>query len=49
MAAPCLVRPVGAGERAAWEPLWQGYLRFYKASVPPEVTDIAWGAAARSE
>ena len=25
------VRPVGADERAAWQPLWAGYLAFYKA------------------
>lgn len=36
------IRPVGEDERAAWEPLWQGYLTFYKASVPAENTDTAW-------
>lgn len=36
------IRPVGADERAAWEPLWQGYLTFYKTSVPPETTDATW-------
>ena len=36
------IRPVGSDERAAWEPLWQGYLTFYKASVPPETTDATW-------
>lgn len=42
MAAPILIRPVGANERAAWEPLWQGYLKFYKASVPQAATNTAW-------
>jgi len=43
MAAPDIViRPVGADERAAWEPLWKGYLDFYKTSVPKEVYDITW-------
>lgn len=42
MTAGILVRPVGADERAAWEPLWQGYLKFYKASVPQVATDTAW-------
>jgi GNAT superfamily N-acetyltransferase len=37
-----LVRPVGADERAAWEPLWRGYLKFYQAEVPPAATDTAW-------
>jgi GNAT superfamily N-acetyltransferase len=37
-----VIRPVGADERAAWEPLWRGYLDFYKASQAPDATDIAW-------
>ncbi len=37
-----VIRPLGAGERAAWEPLWRGYLDFYKTSQTPEATDIAW-------
>ena len=37
-----IIRPVGASERAAWEPLWRGYLDFYKASQAPDATDIAW-------
>jgi GNAT superfamily N-acetyltransferase len=36
------IRPVGADERAAWEPLWQGYLTFYKATLPPVASDTAW-------
>ena len=36
------IRPLEAADRAAWEPLWQGYLTFYKASLPPEVTDTTW-------
>jgi GNAT superfamily N-acetyltransferase len=36
------VRPVRPDERAAWEPLWQGYLAFYKTSVKPEVTERTW-------
>ncbi len=37
-----IVRPVRPEDRAGWELLWQGYLRFYKEDLPPEVTDIAW-------
>jgi len=37
-----LVRPVRPGDRAAWEPLWQRYLTFYKSSLPAEVTDATW-------
>jgi len=36
------IRPLRPDERAAWEPLWQGYLAFYKTSVKPEVTDTTW-------
>ncbi|HEY8268672.1 MAG TPA: GNAT family N-acetyltransferase [Xanthobacteraceae bacterium] len=37
-----VIRQIGAGERAAWEPLWQGYLDFYKSSQTPAATDITW-------
>ena len=37
-----VIRPVGADERAAWEPLWNGYLAFYKAALAPGATDVAW-------
>lgn len=36
------IRPLRPDERAAWEPLWQGYLTFYKTSVKPEVTETTW-------
>ncbi len=36
------IRPVGADERAAWEPLWKGYLDFYKVTLPKEVYDTTW-------
>jgi GNAT superfamily N-acetyltransferase len=42
MAGGIVIRPVGANERAAWEPLWKGYLDFYRASVPKEVYDATW-------
>src|SRR5690606_34026776 len=34
-----VVRPLAAADRAAWEPLWQGYQAFYRISLPPAVTD----------
>lgn len=37
-----LVRPLQVDERAAWEPLWYGYLTFYESQVSFETTDIAW-------
>ena len=43
MAKPNIViRPVGADERAAWEPLWNGYLTFYKATLADSASDVAW-------
>ena len=36
------IKPIGPNERAAWEPLWQGYLRFYESSQAPEATDVLW-------
>ncbi len=36
------IRPFRSGDREAWEPLWQGYLTFYKSTVPSEVTDTTW-------
>ncbi|MGP9812840.1 GNAT family N-acetyltransferase [Rhodopseudomonas sp. NSM] len=36
------IRPVGPDERAAWEPLWAGYLDFYKATLAPGTNDVTW-------
>jgi GNAT superfamily N-acetyltransferase len=37
-----IVRPLAAGDRAGWEPLWQGYLAFYETSLAPEVSDLTF-------
>ena len=37
-----VIRPIGDDERAAWEPLWRGYLTFYKTSQTPDATNITW-------
>lgn len=37
-----VLRPVAAGDRVQWEPLWRGYLAFYEKSVPEAVTDFTW-------
>jgi len=37
-----VILPVRADERADWEPLWTGYLAFYKTSVPAETYDVTW-------
>lgn len=36
------IRALTPDERAAWEPLWQGYLAFYESQVSPETTDVLW-------
>ena len=43
MSAPeIVIKPVGASERAAWEPLWKGYLDFYGTTVSRETYDTTW-------
>lgn len=37
-----LIRPLAPADRDAWEALWQGYLRFYRAELAPEVTEGTW-------
>lgn len=37
-----VVRPVTAADYAAWRPLWDGYVAFYGATVPDEVTDATF-------
>jgi GNAT superfamily N-acetyltransferase len=36
------IRAVEPDDHGAWAPLWEGYLRFYKAAVPEEATRVAW-------
>lgn len=36
------IRPLRPSERAAWEPLWQGYLDFYRSAVAPGNNDVLW-------
>ena len=36
------IRPLEPLDRAAWDPLWQGYLRFYEEDLPSEVSDRTW-------
>ncbi|MFY0730052.1 GNAT family N-acetyltransferase [Pseudomonas sp. NFX15] len=36
------IRQVTADDHAAWLPLWQAYLRFYKTELPQAVTQSAW-------
>jgi GNAT superfamily N-acetyltransferase len=36
------IRRVHRNEREAWEPLWQGYLAFYKSSVTEQASQTTW-------
>jgi GNAT superfamily N-acetyltransferase len=36
------IRRVHRDEREAWEPLWRGYLAFYRTSVSEQATQTAW-------
>ncbi|HEV7165852.1 MAG TPA: GNAT family N-acetyltransferase [Gammaproteobacteria bacterium] len=37
-----VIRRVGVGDRALWEPMWAGYLAFYQRRLPPEATEFTW-------
>ncbi|HLP22487.1 MAG TPA: GNAT family N-acetyltransferase [Microbacteriaceae bacterium] len=52
--------PLGANDRADWDPLWAGYLEFYQHELSAQQSDLsfsrltdaafpAWGALARDE
>jgi len=36
------VRPIEAGDRAAWDLLWNGYLVFYEEALPQHITEETW-------
>ena len=40
--APLRIAPLTAADYDAWRPLWEAYLRFYEASLPPAVTETTW-------
>ena len=48
MADNIVIRPIGEDEREAWNPLWSGYLAFYKTALTQEISDLAWDAISRS-
>jgi GNAT superfamily N-acetyltransferase len=41
-AASISIRPLTPDERAAWEPLWNGYLTFYETVLDSKITDVTW-------
>lgn len=40
--SPPEISALTPADRAAWEPLWQGYLTFYETALTPDVTDTVW-------
>ncbi len=42
MASTLTIRALRPGDRAAWDPLWQGYLAFYENALADDVTDTVW-------
>lgn len=42
MADDVIIRPIEPGDRAEWGRLWQGYLEFYKTTLPDDMYDLAF-------
>ena len=36
------VRPLAAGDHAAWMPLWRGYQAFYRVDIAAETSAVTW-------
>ncbi len=43
------IRRLRADDRAAWQPLWDGYLRFYREDLPAATTDLTFARLAAEE
>ena len=39
---PPIIRSAKPADRASWDLLWQGYLRFYRSRLEPQVTELTW-------
>lgn len=44
-----MIRPLQQSDFDAWLPLWQGYLRFYRAELPEETTAETFERLVRGE
>ncbi len=42
MKSTYVVRPLAAKDKAAWLPLFKGYIAFYKSSVADDVIETTW-------
>ncbi len=43
MSAGFQIRPLSAGDRSAWAPLWRDYLAFYGTTRPDSLYDLTFG------
>jgi hypothetical protein len=39
-----IIRSLRVEDRESWDPLWHGYLEFYRAALTPDVTEQTWAA-----
>ena len=37
-----IVRPLAAADKPAWLPVWAGYLEFYQATLPSDITETTF-------
>lgn len=37
-----IIRDAEPGDRAAWNPLWQGFLDYYASTLPQAISDNTW-------
>ena len=36
------IRPPRPEDRVQWQPLWDGYLRYYRTRLDPAITELTW-------
>jgi ribosomal protein S18 acetylase RimI-like enzyme len=36
------IRPLSASDKSSWDPLWQGYLKFYETQLTDEQSELTW-------
>ena len=43
-----MIRPIVPGDRETWQPLWAGYLRFYRERLPDATTALTFDRLCRN-
>lgn len=49
MKSEITVRPLRAADREGWQPLWEQYLRFYRAELPAATTDTTFARLCQAD